>query len=176
MPKIMTEEDLEKECLDLFSSLGYCRVFGPDISEGSIAEERKYGEVIIVGRLCDALKRINKTIPDVAIDEAVKRVLRTESQDLVANNQLFHRLVTNGVNVECKRADGSVKDELVWLFDFQNIDNNEFLAVNQYTIIEERNNRRPDIILFVNGLPLVLVELKNPVLWLIFQRSASPGY
>ena len=66
------------------------------------------------------------------------------------------------LTVQYKRADGSVKDELVWLFDFQNIDNNEFLAVNQFTIIEERNNRRPDIILFVNGLPLVLIELKNP--------------
>jgi type I restriction enzyme R subunit len=162
MPKIMNEEDLEKECLDLFSSLGYCRVFGPDISEGSVAEERKYGEVVLVGRLRDALRRINKSIPDAAIDEAVKRVLRTESQDLVANNQLFHRLITNGINVECKRADGSVKDELVWLFDFKNVENNEFLAVNQFTIIEERNNRRPDIILFVNGLPLVLIELKNP--------------
>jgi type I restriction enzyme, R subunit len=158
----MTEEDLEKECLDLFSGLGYCRVYGPDISEGSVAEERKYGEVVLVGRLRDALRRINKTIPDMAIEEAVKKVLRTESQDLVANNQLFHRLVTNGINVECKRADGSVKDELVWLFDFQHKENNEFLAVNQFTIIEERNNRRPDIILFVNGLPLVLIELKNP--------------
>ncbi|MGA2523705.1 MAG: HsdR family type I site-specific deoxyribonuclease, partial [Candidatus Bathyarchaeia archaeon] len=162
MPKTMTEEDLEKECLDLFSSLGYGRVCGPDISEGGIAEERKYTEVVLVSRLRDALRRINKTIPETAIDEAVKRVLRTESQDLVVNNQLFHRLVTSGINVECKRPNGSVKDELVWLFDFQNTENNEFLAANQFTIKEERNNRRPDIILFVNGLPLVLIELKNP--------------
>ena len=70
--------------------------------------------------------------------------------------------MTNGIGVQFKRADGTVKDELVWLFDFQDVDNNEFLAVNQFTIIEERNNRRPDIILFVNGLPLVLIELKNP--------------
>jgi len=95
MPKTMTEEDLEKECLDLFSSLGYGRVCGPDISEGGIAEERKYTEVVLVSRLRDALRRINKTIPETAIDEAVKRVLRTESQDLVVNNQLFHRLVTS---------------------------------------------------------------------------------
>jgi type I restriction enzyme R subunit len=162
MPKIITEEDLEKECLDLFNSLGYCRVYGPDISEGGVAEERKYGEVVLVGRLRDALRRINKSIPDGALDEAVKKVLRTESQDPVVNNQLFHRLVANGVPVEFKRSDGTVKDELVWLFDFANMGNNEFLAVNQFTIIEERNNRRPDIILFVNGLPLVLFELKNP--------------
>ena len=119
-----------------------------------VAEERKYSEVVLVGRLRDALRRINKSIPDGAIDEAVKKVLRTESQDLVVNNQLFHRLVTNGIPVQYKRADGSIKDELVWLFDFQDISNNEFLAVNQFTIIEERHNRRPDIVLFVNGLAI----------------------
>ena len=80
----------------------------------------------------------------------------------MANNQLFHRLVTDGVNVQYKRADGTVKDSKVWLFDFKDLSNNEFLAVNQFTIIEERHNRRPDIILFVNGLPLVLIERKNP--------------
>jgi type I restriction enzyme R subunit len=117
---------------------------------------------VLVGRLRDALRRINKSIPDGALDEAVKKILRTESQDPVVNNQLFHRLVANGVPVQFKRSDGTVKDELVWLFDFANLNNNEFLAVNQFTIIEERNNRRPDIILFVNGLPLVLFELKNP--------------
>ena len=162
MPTVITESEVEENCLDLLRDLGFGVVYGPDISEGGVAEERKYCEVVLVGRLRDALRRINKSIPDGAIDEAVKKVLRTESQDPVVNNQLFHKLVTNGVNVEYKRADGSIKDELVWLFDFQNIDNNEFLAVNQFTIIEERNNRRPDIILFVNGLPLVLFELKNP--------------
>ena len=122
----------------MLRDLGYTVAFGPDISEGGIAEERKYNEVVLVGRLKDALRRINKSIPEAAIDEAVKKVLRTESQESVANNQIFHSLLTNGVNVQCKRADGSVKDELVWLFDFQNIANNEFLAVNQFTIIEER--------------------------------------
>ena len=162
MPTVITESDVEENCLDLLRDLGFGVVYGPDISEGGVAEERMYGEVVLVGRLRDALRRINKSIPDSAIDEAVKKVLRTESQDLVVNNQFFHKFVANGVNVEYKRADGSVKDELVWLFDFQNIGNNEFLAVNQFTIIEDRNNRRPDIILFVNGLPLVLFELKNP--------------
>jgi type I restriction enzyme, R subunit len=162
MPKIMNEDDLEKECLDLFANLGYSRVYGPDISEGGVAEERKYCEVVLVGRMRDALRRINRSIPEAAIEEEVKKVLRTDSQDLVVNNQLFHKLLVDGVPVEYKRADGSVKDEPVWLFDFKNVDNNEFLAVNQFTIIEERNNRRPDIILFINGLPLVLIELKNP--------------
>src|SRR4030042_4500167 len=162
MFKAITESEIEDVCLGLLRELGYRIVYGPDISEGGVAEERKYGEVVLVGRLRDSLRRINGSIPDVAIDEAVKKVLRTESQDLVVNNGLFHKLIANGVNVQYKRADGSVKDELVWLFDFQDVANNEFLAVNQFNVIEERNNRRPDIILFVNGLPLVLIELKNP--------------
>ena len=98
--------------LACLGDLGYGVVYGPDISEGGVAEERKYSEVVLVGRLRDALRRINKSIPEAAIDEAVKKVLRTESQELVANNQLFHKLVTNGVNVQYKREDGSVKDRI----------------------------------------------------------------
>ena len=162
MSKGMSEEEVEALCLAMLGDLGYGVVYGPDISEGGVAEERKYSEVVLVGRLRAALRRINGLIPEAAIDEAFKRILRVESQNLVVDNQSFHRLVVNGVPVQVKREDGSVKDELVWLFDFQNIDNNEFLAVNQFTIKEERENRRPDIILFVNGLPLVLIELKNP--------------
>jgi len=162
MSRVITEAELEAKCLGMFRELGYDIVFGPDISEGGAAEERKYGEVVLVNRLRSALRRINKDVPDSAIDEAVKKVLRAESQDIAANNQDFHRLVTNGVPVQFKRSDGTIKDGLVWLFDFDNVENNEFLAVSQFTIVEERNNRRPDIILFVNGLPLVLLELKNP--------------
>ena len=162
MPKKMTESELEEICLEMLRDLGYDVVYGPDISEGGLAEERKYNEVVLVGRLRDALRRINMSFPEGTIDEAVKKVLRTESQDLVVNNQNFHKLAVNGVPVQYKRKDGSIKDELIWLFDYQNIENNEFLAVSQFTVIEERNNRRPDIILFVNGLPLVLFELKNP--------------
>ena len=162
MSKVMTESEVEDMCLNLLRNLGYCVVYGPDISEGGVAEERKYDEVVLVGRLKDALKLINKSIPEAAIDEAVKKILRTESQEPVANNQFFHKLVTDGVDVQYKREDGTIKDSKVWLFDFKDLSNNEFLAVNQFTIIEERNNRRPDIILFVNGLPLVLIELKNP--------------
>jgi len=161
MPKIMTESELEETCLEMLRDLGYDVVYGPDISEGGLAE-RKYDEVVLVGRLRSALRRINRSFPESAIDEAVKKVLRTESQDLVVNNQSYHKLAVNGVPVQYKRKDGSIKDELIWLFDYQNIDNNEFLAVSQFTVIEERNNRRPDIVLFVNGLPLVLFELKNP--------------
>lgn len=162
MSRAMSESEVEDMCLGMLRGLGFGVVFGPHISEGGLAEERKVGEVVLVGRLREALRRINKIIPGAAIDEAVKKVLRAESQSVVENNQAFHRLVTNGVNVQYKRSDGYVKDDVVWLFDYQNVGNNEFLAVNQFTIVEERLNRRPDIILFVNGLPLVLIELKNP--------------
>ena len=163
MSGVMFESEVEDDCLAMLSDLGYSRVYGPDISEGGLWEERKYNEVVLVKRLRDALRRINKGIPEDAIDEAIKKVLRAASQNLVADNQEFHRLAVNGVPVQYKRKDGTIKDELVWLFDYNDVANNEFLAVNQFTIIEERNNRRPDIILFINGLPIVLIELKNPV-------------
>jgi type I restriction enzyme R subunit len=162
MAKALNESEVENLCLNQLRNLGYGIVYGPDISEGGLASERSYGEVVLVGRLQAALRRINKGIPDQAIEDAIKRVLRPESQNLIENNRAFHHLVTNGVNVQYKRPDGSIKNDVVWLFDYQTPDNNEFLAVNQFTIVEERNNRRPDIILFVNGLPIVLFELKNP--------------
>ena len=137
MSKAMFESEVEDMCLDMFRKLGYDIVYGPDISEGGLSEERKYHEVVLVNRLQLALRRINRSVPDSAIDEAVRKVLRAESQNLVSNNQDFHRLVTNGVNIQYKRADGSIKNELVWLFDFDNPDNNEFLAINQFTIIED---------------------------------------
>ena len=176
MSKIMTESEVEEACLEILrDDLGYDIAYGPDISEGGPSEERKYTEVVLVNRLRSALRRINKSIPDGAIDEAVKKVLRTDSQDLVVNNQLFHKLVSSGVPVQYKRADGSIKDELVWLFDFDDIRKNEYLAVNQFTIMEEHNERRPDIVLFVNGLPLILIELKNPAdenatIWSAFKQ------
>lgn len=162
MPKIITESEVEKAVLDILKDLGYSILYGPDISEGGLFAERNYNEVVLVKRLRDALETINKGIPKEAINEAVKMVLRTDSQNLTVNNQFFHRMGVNGVPIEYKRKDGSIKHDDVWLFDFNNIENNEFLAINQFTVIEDRNNRRPDIVLFVNGLPIALIELKNP--------------
>ncbi|MEM4398113.1 MAG: type I restriction endonuclease subunit R, partial [Candidatus Woesearchaeota archaeon] len=159
---LITEQDIENEALSILKELGYTILYGPDISQGGINEERKYNEVVLINRLKDAIIKINKEIPKEAIDEAIKKVIRTESQNQIINNQHFHKMLINGVDVEYKNKNGEIKNDKVWLFDFKNIDNNEFLAVNQFTIVEERNNRRPDIILFINGLPLVLIELKNP--------------
>ncbi|MEQ1767760.1 MAG: type I restriction endonuclease, partial [Methylotenera sp.] len=103
---------------------------------------------------------INPTLPAAALDEAVKVVQRISSPELLANNEAFHRLLTEGVNVSYQK-DGNTRGDLVWLIDFANPDNNEFVVANQFTIIENNQNKRPDIILFVNGLPLVVIELKN---------------
>ncbi len=159
----ITESDLEKLFLDLLEESGYEAKYGPDISPGGPREERQYSDVVLVSRLKERLKIINPQIPGSGIEEAVKRILRTESQDMISNNNEFHKLLANGVTIQYRREDGSIKDDIVFPIDFKEIDNNEFLAVNQFTVTEEKNNRRPDIVLFVNGLPLVLVELKNPV-------------
>ncbi|MBU0963068.1 MAG: type I restriction endonuclease subunit R [Nanoarchaeota archaeon] len=160
MPKIITESEIENACLEMLEELGYKIVYGPDISEDGINEERKYNEVILVKRLRNALERINKNIPKEAIEEAIKKIQRQE-QNQIINNQHFHKFITDGIPVEYKTKEG-IKHNTIQLFDNENIKNNEFLAINQFTIIEDKNNRRPDIILFVNGIPLVLIELKNP--------------
>jgi len=115
----------------------------------------------LVERLKEAIDKLNPTIPDEAKERAVKQILRTESSKLVTNNKNFHNYLVNGVDVEY-RYEGRIKGDIVKIFDFENPENNDFLAVNQFTVIEGSHNRRPDIVLFVNGLPLAVIELKNP--------------
>ena len=166
MRNIISESDIEQLALANLESLGYTVVYGPDISEGGENEERKYSETVLKSRLTAALQRINEHIPQAVmqdvITEAVKKIIYSESQDLITNNKTFHRFLTDGVPVEYNTENG-IKNDIVRLFNFEEADENEFLAVNQFTIKEGRENRRPDIILFINGLPLVLIELKNPV-------------
>lgn len=175
MPKIMTESEVEQAALEILSELGFERICGPDIAPDGIRPERKsYQEVVLVERLRNAVAKINLGIPEDTIEDAIKKVLRTESQNQVVNNQQFHKMLVDGVDVEY-RKDGRIAGDKVWLFDFKHPKNNEFLAINQFTIIEENNNRRPDIILFVNGLPLVVIELKNPAdenatIWTAFNQ------
>ena len=172
----MTESEVETAALEIISELGYKILYGPDIAPDGISPERKsYSDVVLVKRLRDAVDRINPDLPKEAREEAVKKVLRTESPQLITNNQNFHKKMVEGVDVEYRRKDGSVANDKVWLFEFKNPHNNEFLAVNQFTVTENNNNRRPDIILFINGLPLVVIELKNPAdenatLWTAFNQ------
>lgn len=163
MPKIITESEVEQAALGILAELGYKVINGQEIApDGEKPERKSYSDVVLVERLKNAIDKLNPDVPKEAREEALKKVLRTESQDLVINNYNFHKMLFDGVDVEYRRRDGSIKGDKVWLFDFKNSKNNEFLAINQFTIIENNTNRRPDIILFVNGLPLVVIELKNP--------------
>jgi type I restriction enzyme R subunit len=162
MPKTMTEAEVENLFLKTLSEMGYSVKFGPDLSPGGPEEEREYSEVILKQRLMERLRIINPSIPDEALDDAYRKIVKQDTQDMVFNNHSFHNLLVNGVNVQYRKKDGTIKDDKVWIIDFSETDNNEFLAVNQFTIVEDRHERRPDIVLFVNGIPLVLIELKNP--------------
>ena len=159
--KIISESDIEHICIDYLNELDYGYLYGPDISPDGLFCERQYKEVILVARLKNAIDRLNPLISVDAREEVLKKVLRTSSPNLLINNENFHQYLTEGIDIEY-RKDGNIRGDKVYLVDFNNPDNNEFLAVNQFTIIENGNNKRPDIILFVNGLPLVVIELKNP--------------
>lgn len=160
MPNVITENQIEQIGLEYLSRLGYTIIHAPDISPDGEHPERTYSEVILINRLRDAIDKLNPAIPYDAREEALKKVLRTDSPHLLINNETFHKYLTEGIDVEFRKDEG-IRGDKVYLVDFENPNNNEFLALNQFTIIENNNNRRPDIILFINGLPLVLIELKN---------------
>jgi len=159
--RTLTESQIELICLDYLRELGYVHIYGPDISPDGMFVERLYNEVILVSRLKEAIYRLNPSIPDDAKEEAFKKVLRSDSPDLLINNEVFHRYLTEGIDIEY-RKDGNIRGDKVYIVDFNDPDNNEFLAINQFTVIETNNNKRPDLVLFINGLPLVIIELKNP--------------
>lgn len=159
---LIYESEIEQIALDLLrDEHSYTVLYGPDLTEGD-TKERDYTEVILQNRLRAAIDRLNPTIPAEAREEAFKRALRTVSITLIDNNEAFHLLLTEGIDVKFGIGEGKTKTDKVWLIDFANPENNEFLAVNQFTVLENHNNKRPDIVLFINGLPLVVVELKNP--------------
>ena len=161
MPKI-TESEIEKYAIELLEGQGYHYIYAPDIAPDSESPERQsFEDVLLKERLRAAVGRINHTIPADVREEAVKQVLRLGSPELVANNENFHRMLTEGINVNYQK-NGYTRGDLAWLIDFENPDNNDFIVANQFTVIENNVNKRPDIILFVNGIPLVVIELKNP--------------
>lgn len=172
----MKESDIELAALSWLQGLGYCLVYGPDMGPGLPGAEREsYGEVVLAGRLQAAIARLNSSIPDTAREDALRKVLRVGTPSLTQTNRAFHAMLRDGVEVEYRRADGSIAGDRVRLIDFDNPDQNDWLAVNQFTIIEGQNNRRPDIIIFVNGLPLAVIELKNATdedttIWTAFQQ------
>jgi type I restriction enzyme R subunit len=158
----ITENEIEEIALSYLESLGYSYLLGTDISPDGEHPERQYNEVVLATRLRDAIDKLNPTITQDAKEDALKKVLRTDSPNLLINNESFHRYLTDGVDVEV-RTESGIRGEKVYIVDFETPENNEFLAINQFTIIEGSQNKRPDIILFINGLPLVVIELKNAV-------------
>ncbi|MDO8767836.1 MAG: type I restriction endonuclease subunit R [Burkholderiaceae bacterium] len=158
----MTEDQLEQETLSWLSDVGYRHVYGPDIAvDGSSPERSNYTQVILVERLRAAIARLNPLVPLAAREDALQQVLNLDTPVLLSANRQFHRLLINGVQVEYQK-DGETRGDFVRLMDFAEVSANEWLAVNQFSIKGAKYTRRPDIILFVNGLPLVLLELKNP--------------
>ena len=158
----MNETVVEDAALSWFEELGYAVGHGPHLAPGEAAAERQsFGEVVLVGRLREAIRRLNPAIPEEAREEALRKVLRVGTPALVQTNRAFHRMLRDGVPVEYPRPDGSIAGDHVRLVEFGDVRANDFFAVNQFTVIEGQHNRRPDIVVFVNGLPLGLIELKN---------------
>lgn len=157
---VISEDHIEQVVIQEFIALGYHYLNGADISPDGLHQERVYTEVVLKYRLQHAIASINPTIPADVQEEALRKVLRSDSPNLFQNNYQFHKYLTDGVEIEYRKGDRIAGDK-VWLIDYENPENNEFLVVNQFTIIEGNVNKRPDVILFVNGMPLVVIELKN---------------
>lgn len=163
MPKLC-ENDIEVMTIEELEQLGYTYIPGPQLAPDGEAPERQiYADVLLVDRVRTAIASLNPDIPYDAQEDALKQLLRISSPDLIANNEQFHKMLVDGIDVEY-RKNGEIIGDKVWLIDFDHPDHpdrNEFLVVNQYTVIENNQNKRPDVILFINGIPLVVIELKN---------------
>ena len=158
----LTEALIESAALEWFQALGYELAHGPHIAPGEASGERTvFSEVVLAGRLREAIRRLNPAIPSDAREEALRKLLRVGAPSLTQTNRRFHRMLRDGVPVEYPRPDGSIAGDHVRLVNFADVSANDWLAVSQFTVIEAQHNRRPDIVVFVNGLPLGLIELKN---------------
>jgi len=177
----ITESEIESFSLDELKKLGFSYILGPSIApdieatQGFIVAEpavpygvpekrESYGDVVLKHTLEQAIKRLNPAVPETARQEALKAALSMYSPQLIDANEAFHKMLAEGVPVTV-RKDGQERGERVWLVDFQNPEspkNNVLFAINQFTVIEKNQNKRPDVILYINGLPLVVIELKNP--------------
>jgi len=159
--KPITENNIEESAIELLHSQGWAYADGKALSpEGILCERESYEQIVLTKRLRDAIARINPHIPADAQEAAIQKVLRIHSPELLHDNEEFHRLLVEKVKIPYQQ-NGYERSHEVALVDFENVANNQFLVVNQYTIIEKNQNKRPDGLLFVNGLPLVVIELKN---------------
>ncbi|MCR6545687.1 type I restriction endonuclease subunit R [Dehalobacterium formicoaceticum] len=162
MAKNFCESHLEEATLEWFEELGYEIVFAPDIApEGEYPEREDYSDVILNDRLKEALTRINPKLPNDAIEDAFRQIVIPQSPSLIMNNKAFQKMITDGIDVQVKQADASYRTEKVYVFDFEKMLNNEFMVANQFTIVEHGTEKRPDVVAFINGIPLVVIELKS---------------
>ena len=162
-PSGVSESTVESVTLDWLASLDWAVLHGPDIAPDTPAAARAdYGEVVLTTRLRSALARLNPNLPDDALEDALRRLTRPAGATLEARNRDFHRMLVAGVTVEHVDAEGRVRGAQVRVLDFDDPGNNDWLAANQFTVVENKHERRPDIVLFVNGLPVAVIELKNP--------------
>lgn len=172
----LNELTVESAAIDWLKPLGYTVLHGPEIAPGgSIAERQDYGQVVLEDRLRQALVQLNPQLPAEAIEDAFRKLTRPEGPTLEARNRAVHRLLIDGVTVEYRASEGSIRGAQARVIDFERPDNNDWLVVNQFTVTENKHTRRPDVVVFINGLPLVLIELKNAAdenatIWSAFQQ------
>ncbi|MDY0211230.1 MAG: HsdR family type I site-specific deoxyribonuclease, partial [Acholeplasma sp.] len=160
--KVFFESDVEEATLEWFQELGYQTEFGPNIApEGPYPERASYTDVILIKRLKESLFRLNKSLPKSAIEDAIRQITIPKQIALIENNRTFHKMITDGVDVSYHDQTGRLVHSQVRLFDFNESTNNDYLVVNQFTVVESRVEKRPDVVVFVNGLPLVVFELKT---------------
>lgn len=173
---MITEDQLEQLCLEWFTSLGYSYACGYDIApDGDAPERADYRQLILRKRLLERLQAINSHIPITVLEQVAAQISQAQSPVLVKSNKAFHKWLMEGVKVDYQDAAGEAKQDYVLLIDFERPASNEFLVVNQFTVSGTKGLRRPDIIVFINGLPLAVVELKNPVnqgadIWAAYQQ------
>ncbi|MEC8174187.1 MAG: type I restriction endonuclease subunit R, partial [Pseudomonadota bacterium] len=159
----LNESTIELAALEWFAELGFSVAHGPDIApEGQSQERETFGDVLLISRLQNAIRELNPEIPADGLDEAFRKLTRIDGPTLVARNRQFHKWLRDGVEVEYRRPDGSIKGDHVRIVDFDDPNSNDFLAVNQVVIREGNQKRIPDVIVYVNGLPIAVFELKNP--------------
>ena len=156
----MNEFEIEQMVIKQLESQGYTYVYGPDIEPKSLEPLRNYKQVILESKVLNTLQRLNPQLSEDKCIEALKQITNIQSPDLLSNNQTFHKMLTEGISLEIQK-NGNNQGEFAWLIDFENPTNNEFFVINQVTIRQDRRERRPDLILYINGLPLVVIELKN---------------
>src|SRR2546427_5308829 len=157
-----TESVVEDAALAWLESQGWIIKHGPDIAPGELAAERRdYGQVVLEDRLRETLARLNPDLPPDAMEGAFRKIMHPEGAALEARNRALHRMLVDGVTVEYRASDGAIRGAQARIVDFDGPENNDWLAVNQFTVSENRHTRRPDVVLLINGLPLAIVELKN---------------